>query len=288
MSDEEDYNSEEDADYVPSDGELGSEEENSGDEEDLTALTADGEPVPQTTKRTRGKKNKTIAPRKRKGGIKLEGEEIANKEEEDPENRELAEKLKEEAAQKKAETEKKRVDDLWASFQSAVTPSPRRPPPSGSSLASVTAKVPGSQTGVTASGKSETSTQKSNGDKVTITKVFDFAGEEIKITKEVDVNSKEAKAELKKQQNGIKRPASGTGGLSGVLSKIGKKQKMGTLEKSKLDWDSFKRKEGIEEDLKIHNKGKDGYIERMAFLNRADVRQFEIERDLRLSKSGKR
>jgi hypothetical protein len=26
-----------------------------------------------------------------------------------------------------------------------------------------------------------------------------------------------------------------------------------------MDWDSFKKKEGIEEDLKIHNKGKDGY-----------------------------
>lgn len=28
--------------------------------------------------------------------------------------------------------------------------------------------------------------------------------------------------------------------------------------KSKLDWDSYKKQEGIEEDLKIHNRGKDG------------------------------
>ena len=30
-------------------------------------------------------------------------------------------------------------------------------------------------------------------------------------------------------------------------------------EKSKMDWDSFKKKEGIEEELKTHNKGKDGW-----------------------------
>ncbi|MGH0132393.1 UNVERIFIED_CONTAM: hypothetical protein FKN15_049219 [Acipenser sinensis] len=36
--------------------------------------------------------------------------------------------------------------------------------------------------------------------KVTITKVFDFAGEEVRVTKEVDADSKEAKFFLKKQQ----------------------------------------------------------------------------------------
>lgn len=29
-------------------------------------------------------------------------------------------------------------------------------------------------------------------------------------------------------------------------------------EKSKLDWDGFKQKEGITEELQIHNRGKDG------------------------------
>ncbi|KAL4686046.1 hypothetical protein H8959_001643 [Pygathrix nigripes] len=74
-------------------------------------------------------------------------------------------------------------------------------------------------------------------------------------------------------------------GMSNLLGKIGaKKQKMSTLEKSKLDWESFKEEEGIGEELAIHNRGKEGYIERKAFLDRVDHRQFEIERDLRLSK----
>ncbi|NXH60804.1 CFDP1 protein, partial [Cinclus mexicanus] len=130
--------------------------------------------------------------------------------------------------------------------------------------------------------------------KVTITKTFDFAGEEIKVTKEVDSNSKEAKSFLKQQEklqsaapaslptvSGVKRPS----GMSSLLGKIGaKKQKMSTLEKSKLDWESFKEEEGIVEELAIHNRGKDGYIERKAFLERVDHRQFEIERDIRLSR----
>lgn len=52
-----------------------------------------------------------------------------------------------------------------------------------------------------------------------------------------------------------KRPA----GMSGILSHIsGKKSKMSTLEKSKMDWDTFKSEEGIAEELAIHNRGKDG------------------------------
>lgn len=50
-------------------------------------------------------------------------------------------------------------------------------------------------------------------------------------------------------------------GMGSVLSRIGaKKPKMSTLEKSKLDWDSFKAEEGITEELAIHNRGKEGQV----------------------------
>lgn len=53
----------------------------------------------------------------------------------------------------------------------------------------------------------------------------------------------------------MKRPA----GVSGILNRIGgKKQKMSTLEKSRLDWDTFKDEEGISDELAIHNRGKEG------------------------------
>lgn len=74
------------------------------------------------------------------------------------------------------------------------------------------------------------------------------------------------------------------GGLSNILSKIGKKDKMSTLQKSQQDWNNFKRNEGIEEEIKLHNRGKDGYLERQDFLERTDLRQFEIEKELRSSR----
>ena len=53
-------------------------------------------------------------------------------------------------------------------------------------------------------------------------------------------------------------------------------------DKSKHDWEGFKTAEGIDEELQIHNRGKQGYIERKQFLERTDLRQFEIEKSMRL------
>lgn len=137
-------------------------------------------------------------------------------------------------------------------------------------------------------------------EKIKITKVFEFAGEEVKVEKEVSVDSAEARLSLSTAENSAAKPPESTspviresrrggikrvglGGISSVLGQIGKKPKISTLEKSKLDWDNFKKQENIEEELNTHNKGKDGYLERQDFLQRADLRQFEIEKQLRNS-----
>ncbi|CAG5124569.1 unnamed protein product [Candidula unifasciata] len=322
MSDEEDYDSEEDLDYIPSEGEPASEEENSGDEEDLSLLKDDGTECNEATqnRKTKAKKQNKIAARRRKGGIKLEekdnnaaSEGTAQKEvecgneEEALRKKELAEQIAAEEGMKKKEKEKKRADDLWSSFMADVKPPPSHSNPSATKVSDICVYV-GSSNGVVPKTKSDDTGSARSG-KVTITKIFDFAGEEIKVTEEVDANSKEAMAEQKKQEMAtqereessvqpsplplgvaVKRPA--VGGLGTVLSKISKKNKMGTLVSllgsEPIDWDSFKKKEGIDDDLKIYNKGKQGYTERMAFLNRADQRQYEIERDIRLGSTSKR
>ncbi len=61
----------------------------------------------------------------------------------------------------------------------------------------------------------------------------------------------------------------------------GKKKKMGCLDKSKIDWDSYVEENDMKAELETHNKGKDGYVERMAFLERADLRKFEKEKEAR-------
>ena len=85
------------------------------------------------------------------------------------------------------------------------------------------------------------------------------------------------------QKGPMKRPPLRVGGLSSLTSQLGnsKKAKLSTLEKSKLDWDRFKTDEGISEDLKSFNQGKQGFLERQAFLERADLKQFEIEKGFR-------
>jgi len=129
--------------------------------------------------------------------------------------------------------------------------------------------------------------------KMKITKVFDFAGEAVEVTKEVEKDSKEAKQFIKQQEKissneaaqpsstltiGQKRPG-GLGSIMGVIS--GKTPKMGTLDKSKMDWNKFVDEEGIKEDLQSHNRGKDGYVEKQMFLERSDHRRFEIEKAAR-------
>ncbi|KAL5021280.1 hypothetical protein ScPMuIL_000435 [Solemya velum] len=304
MSDE-DYNSESDLDYVPSDGEKVSEEEESGDEEDSSLSKEGGTGTGSKAGRKRQKKHSTVgSTRKRKGGIKLDeaASEEKGVEDAEGEKNDFAERIAEEVKAEKEAQERNRADNLWSSFLSDVgqksksstsarlQSSSKEPPP-----ASLIKPTPSPS-------KSSTPSTESTPQKMTITKVFDFAGEEIKVSKEVSVNSKEAQEELKKSKEtevkqtleskpspglsgvGVKRAGSG---LGSVLSKISKKSKIGTLDKSKLDWDVFKQQEGIDEDLKTYNKGKEGYIERLNFLSRTDHRQFEIEKNLRLS-SGKR
>lgn len=71
----------------------------------------------------------------------------------------------------------------------------------------------------------------------------------------------------------------GSKGLESVLSKIKGQKKMTSTQKSALDWNQFKEKEGIEQELQ--HAAKDGYLEKVAFMERTDLRQFEKEKELR-------
>ncbi|XP_025716310.1 craniofacial development protein 1 isoform X1 [Callorhinus ursinus] len=291
--DSEDFStSEEDEDYVPSGGEYSEDDVNELVKED----EVDGE---EQTQKTKGKKRKaqSIPARKRKqGGLSLEAEEEdASEESEGSSSEQEDEAAEQEEGTGPEDARKKKEDELWASFLNDVGPKPKVPPSTHVNRGEKTEETSSSKLLV----RAEELEKPKEAEKVKITKVFDFAGEEVRVTKEVDATSKEAKSFFKQNEkekppapvtaslpalpagSGLKRSS----GMSSLLGKIGaKKQKMSTLEKSKLDWESFKEEEGIGEELAIHNRGKEGYIERKAFLDRVDHRQFELERDLRLSK----
>ncbi|XP_054012377.1 craniofacial development protein 1 [Hylaeus anthracinus] len=269
---------EDDEDYVPdgADSEPVSEVESEGDAESGPEDENDENKRETTKKRgkKRGKVTKSKVKKHRRPGKNLRNESDEKEEE--------AEKPKEKNNLTEEE-QKKKADSLWADFMKD-TAIVSKPKPQNST------NKPKEKSPPLEKPKVE--------EKIKITKIFEFAGEEVKVEKEVSVDSAEARLSLSSAENsektgnsassagrgsgrgkGFKR--AGLGGISSVLGQIGKKAKISTLEKSKLDWDSYKKEENLEEEITTHNKGKDGYLERQDFLQRADLRQFEIEKQLR-------
>lgn len=267
-----------DEDYVPSD-EHEQSEDVSADEEETNQRESDGDDSPETPanrkrkrKKIRTKNRKRLATERGELNVCSEKEAFCQTEEQ------------------KDEEVKRKADDLWSSFLQDV----------GSSQKNVkTSKQVHSKLGIPPS-----SSKPVKKPQVTVTKVFDFAGEEIRVSKTVDADSKEAKSQEKRNAecDGPKAQQDSTvvtsscstsqpgkpAGLSSVLGFINKKNKMSTLDKSKLDWDSFKKEQSLEEELSLHNKSKNSFLERKAFLERTDLREFEIEKSIRQSQTNKR
>ncbi|CAG9538341.1 unnamed protein product [Cercopithifilaria johnstoni] len=100
---------------------------------------------------------------------------------------------------------------------------------------------------------------------------------------DVSSNNKPEPCEREKKPSGLvqREKKRALDGLTSAISAFSKKSKMSVLEKTAQDWGAFKTETGIEEELTSHNRGKQGYVDRVEFLSRTDYRQFEIERDAR-------
>lgn len=180
-------------------------------------------------------------------------------------------------------------DALWATFMSKTESVATKP-------ATSTSKPIQSTTKSIATTTTKTSTAKPVAQPIakkpatvvdkpkTVTEIFEFAGEKIEVKKQIKtddvISSKNAGTSTQAKAPAIPQHKP-RGGLSAVLGQIGKPNKLSVLQKTHLDWDGFKHKEGIDEELQTHNKGRDGYLERQDFLQRTDVRQFEIEKSMR-------
>lgn len=232
-----------DGDYCPDgeDGNLPSEIDSDGDDEDNIAADSDED---KSTKKRRTKKRGKRQTNGRRKSRKVEVEEET----------EVVEAPMNTLTE---EEEKKRADDLWASFLGETPP--------------IKTKIDQKITKEYNEKTVEPIIEKPVKEKVTVTEIFEFAGEEVKVTKEVLVDSVESRlgsastsldSSPASQKKGkfpfVGTPRPSGGGIGAVLGQLGKKNKIGTLEKSKLDWNSFKSQEGIDEEIQTHNKGKDG------------------------------
>ena len=112
---------------------------------------------------------------------------------------------------------------------------------------------------------------------MTVKETRNFAGKEMEVTKTYAEGSKEAKQAAKRDA------AAKSGGLDGVLLQMEKTRKLNVLDKSKMDWKDVKEGDAeMEEDLEKHKRGKT-YLEEQDFLKRAELREYELERDARLN-----
>ncbi|RDD47114.1 Craniofacial development protein 1 [Trichoplax sp. H2] len=236
-----DLSSEDDEDYVPS--------EESEEEE---------ESIKSDKKRKRISATSKVTRRGRSGGIKLDNDnsdhDLENKTESDvSSDSNNSESLTDKAKKLRSEKEDERIKQLWQNVKCDVNREEKERATTSTIL--------------------NLETKPAEDASINISNKYMFAGDEAKIS---DNPISFGKSMLSKNISASKKPS-----LGSLLGQLGKKQKLTTLEKSKLDWEGFKSKEGIEDELKYHNK--DGYLERQDFLQKVNEKQFEIEKSLRFS-----
>lgn len=76
-----------------------------------------------------------------------------------------------------------------------------------------------------------------------------------------------------------------SGGLDAMLQSLKEPKKVNVLDKSRQDWSGFKKEHtAVEEELETYKKSGDKYLDKVEFLQRAEVREYEKERDQRLAR----
>jgi len=114
--------------------------------------------------------------------------------------------------------------------------------------------------------------------KIQITETRRFAGQDVQVTREVERGSKEAEALQKKAKK-----AAETSGLDKFLEDLQTKKKVNIMEKSKMEWNQLKSKDStMEDELERHKRSANKYLEKVNFLKKTELRQYELERDKRL------
>jgi len=93
------------------------------------------------------------------------------------------------------------------------------------------------------------------------------------------------KDSIKKMINSRSGPKRKKSRLDEILLK---KKKITTIEKTKIDWERHKKENNIDGETEKFSKSKGSLVEKNAFLNRADQRKFEQEREERLQRINNR
>ncbi|KAI9726470.1 MAG: hypothetical protein M1828_001292 [Chrysothrix sp. TS-e1954] len=315
-SDDEDYHSASDVDFVPDDGRAQAEDnsESSSEDEEGTRKAQShkrkkaGDETAEAVGFDNSGDESTIrrsVKRRRKKGVDEEDEDggeggliktRAQRKAEAPEKRPLVETNKSNID----------VDALWSKMKgSDATENAKETIPSGNggiasqvTQDSAVDKTPlkGSSDAQSSSAHelSDTQAQPSSGT-VLIKRKYEFAGQIMEEEKMMPADSAEAKLYLQEQAQALKAPDVAP---KPALSRPMKRKslfgstdakppppvgasKLNTLDKSKLDWAAQVDREGISQELDEASRSKGAYLNRLDFLGRMDVKR---ENDLRSPK----
>lgn len=98
---------------------------------------------------------------------------------------------------------------------------------------------------------------------------------------------KTATAEEAEQLERKERERKGAG-LDAVLASLESAKKVNVLDKSRDDWGNFKSEDAqISEELEAYKKSGGKYLDKVDFLKRAELREYEAQRDKRLAGDAK-
>lgn len=135
---------------------------------------------------------------------------------------------------------------------------------------------------------------------VTIKRTYVYAGETISEDRSVPKSSAEAKEYLESKLQSpevllsnrppLRRPKKRVsrfepnpqGIVGGLPAGATNAPKLNVVQKSKLDWAGYVDKEGMQDELKVAERAKDGYHAKVEFLDRVDAKREEELRSLRL------
>ena len=114
--------------------------------------------------------------------------------------------------------------------------------------------------------------------KVVVQEERKFAGEKVVVEKTVDKDSREAAKAAKSAERTQTR-------LQRLVESLKRGNRVSIVDKTKADWEKWKQREGqtVQEELEAYKKSSNKYLDRQDFLKRAELREYEIERDKRLA-----
>lgn len=122
---------------------------------------------------------------------------------------------------------------------------------------------------------------------VTTTRRFAGQDVQIQVAASASAASRPKAVAAPVEEKETKQASAQIGGVDKVLADIAAPQKISAVAKTSSDWDQFKQKHSLEEELEKKAKDKDAYLVKKDFLNRVDERRFEHEKAEREMKRSK-